>query len=125
MRSDFRIPADAGERTALAKDHMGRLAMDGSCLAWLDDWLVWPSGQWIHLFERFRLSYGCQYPLIERPAHVIDKADFDAVVSIAVYAILMLWDCYVITDRGSWVHYSHDEGGRLGNCATALAVPDG
>jgi len=111
--SDFPIPSDAGQRTALAKDQMGKLAMDASCLVWLDDWSVWPSGQWHHLFERFRLSYGCQDSLIKRPAHIIDKAEFDAAVSIAVYAILMLWDCYVITDKGSWVHYSHDEFGRL------------
>jgi hypothetical protein len=111
--SDFHIPPDAGERTALAKDQMGKLAMAGSCLVWLDDWMVWPSGQWYHLFERFRLSYRCQDALIEKPAHLIDKAEFEAAVSIAVYAILMLWDCYVITDRGSWVCYSHDEVGKL------------
>jgi len=26
-------------------------------------------------------------------------------VSVAVYAILMLWDCYVITDAGSRLYY--------------------
>jgi hypothetical protein len=111
---EFAIPSDAGQRVALAKDQMGKLAVDSSYLVWLDEWSVWPSGQWHHLFERFRLSYGFQDPLIDKPAHVIDKAEVDAAISIAVYAILMLWDCYVITDRGSWVHYSHDEIGRIG-----------
>jgi hypothetical protein len=92
---------------------MGKLAIDSSCLVWLDDWSVWPSGQWHHLFERFRLSYGFHDHLIDMPAHIIDKAEVDAAVSIAVYAILMLWDCYVITDKGSLVHYSHDEFGRI------------
>ena len=110
---EFSIPRDAGQRVALAKHQMERLAIDTSCLVWLDDWSVWPSAQWHHLFERFRLSYGCKDHLIDRPAHIIDKAEVDAAVSIAVYAILMLWDCYVITDRGSWLYYSHDEYGRM------------
>ena len=111
--TDFPIPGDAGQRIALAKDQMGTLVMDVSCLVWLDDWNAWPSGQWHHLFERFRLSYECQAPMIERPAHIVGKDEVDAAVSIVVYAVLMLWDCYVITDRGSWVHYSHNEVGKI------------
>jgi hypothetical protein len=110
------IPSDAGKRTALVKDQMSRLAIDNSCLVWLDDWNVWPSGQWHHLFERFRLSYGCPNPLIEKPAHIVEKTEFDAAVSIAVYAVLMLWDCYVITDSGAWVYYSHDEMAFFSQC---------
>ena len=78
----------------MAKEHMGKMAVDNSLLVWLDDWSVWPTGQWHHLFDRFRLSYGCDEPLIERPAYLIDKTEFDAAVSIVVYAILMMWDCY-------------------------------
>lgn len=110
---DFTIPSDAGQRVALAKDQVGQLVVDTSCLVWLDDWSVWPSGQWHHLFERFRLSYGYNERLIDRPAHILDRAEVDAAVSIAVYAVLMLWDCYVITDGGAWLNYSHDEVGRM------------
>ncbi len=110
---EFPIPTDAGQRTALAKEQIGKLQVNCSCLVWLDDWNVWPSGQWHHLFERFRLSYGCADPLIKRPAHLIYKSEMDAAVSIAVYAILMLWNCYVIGDAGAWVFYSHDEWGRI------------
>jgi hypothetical protein len=35
------------------------------------------------------------------------------VKTIAVYAVLMLWDCYVIADDGRWLYYSHDECGRM------------
>jgi hypothetical protein len=113
--TDFQVPPDAGQRTALAREQIGKLVVNGSCLVWLDDWSVWPTGQWHHLFQRFRLSYGCGDQLIKRPAHVIDKGEMDAAVSIGVYAILMLWDCYVISDTGSWVFYSHDECGRIKN----------
>ena len=37
----------------------------------------------------------------------------DVAKSIAIYAVLMLWDCYVITDKGTWLFYSHDEWGRI------------
>lgn len=106
--SEFCIPNDAGKRTALVKEQMRKLLTGSSCLVWLNDWQVWPSGQWQHLFDRFRLSYGCRDPLIEKPAHVIEEAEYDAAISIAVYSVLMLWDCYVITDNGSWLYYSHD-----------------
>ena len=92
---------------------MGNLRVQDECLVWLDDWSVWQSGQWHHLFERFRLSYGCDAPLIEKPAHLVEKSDFDAAVSIAVYAVLMLWDCYVIANSGDWIYYSHDEIGEM------------
>ena len=109
--SEFSIPNDAGQRTGMVKEQMNCLLVDSSCLVWLDDWSVWPSGQWQHLFDRFRLSYGCREPLIEKPAHLVDKEEYDAAISIAVYSVLMLWDCYVITDKGSWLYYSRDEYG--------------
>ena len=90
---DFTIPSDAGQRVALAKDQVGELAIDSSCLVWLDDWSVWPSGQWHHLFERFRMSYGYTEHLIDRPAHILDRAEVNVATSLVVYAVLMLWDC--------------------------------
>lgn len=109
--SEFQIPIDAGARTALVKEQMNILLTGQACLVWLNDWIVWPSGQWQHLFDRFRLSYGCSDSLIDKPAHIIEKPEYAAAISIAVYAVLMLWDCYIITDNGNWVYYSHDEVG--------------
>lgn len=111
--SEFSIPKDTGQRVALVKKQMGDLSIDSSCLVWLDNWSVWPSGQWQHLFDRFRLSYGCQDLLIEKPAHIIQKEEYDAAISIAIYSVLMLWDCYVITDTGYLLYYSHDEIGLI------------
>ena len=42
----FSIRKDAGERTAMVKDQMATLIVEESCLIWLNDWSVWPSGQW-------------------------------------------------------------------------------
>lgn len=111
--ADFTIPEDAGKRTAMVKEQMSALLTTPTCLVWLHDWSVWPSGQWHHIFERFRLSYACGDSLSAKPGHLIDRAESDAAVSIAVYAVLMLWDCYVISDDGRWLYYSHDECGRM------------
>ena len=97
---DFSLPADAGKRTAMVKQQMATLMTASTLLVWLDDWSVWPSGQWHHLFERFRISYGSDASLIAKPAHLVARADAESAVSIAVYAVLMLWDCYVIADTG-------------------------
>jgi hypothetical protein len=111
---EFSIPGDAGKRTWLVKEQMESLKTSPSILVWLADWCVWPSGQWDHLFERFRKSYGCEDPLITKPAHLIPQSEFDAAVSIAVYSVLMLWDCYIVTESGKWIYYSHDEWGSRG-----------
>lgn len=75
---DFSISKDAEARpTALVKEHMAKALMGSPCLVWLNDWNVWPSGQWQHLLDRFRLSYGGE-SLIDKPAHIIEKAEYDA-----------------------------------------------
>jgi hypothetical protein len=80
---------------------------------WLYDWDVWPSGQWHHLFQRFRASYGLADDLLSRPAHVVRGEEIEAATSIAVYAALMLWDCHVLGASGRpFLFYSHDEFGK-------------
>ena len=98
--TDFTIPQDAGQRTAMVKGQMERLKGKAWLLIWVDDWSVWPSGRWHHVFTRLRLSCGCVAPLIEKPAHLVEAAEHEAAVSVAVYSVLMLWGCYVISDGG-------------------------
>jgi hypothetical protein len=109
----FPIPADASQRVGLARSDMEAFKEEEELCVWLHDWSVWPSGQWEHLFRRFRASYGIAEDLIARPAHLVSREEFDAAVSIAVYSTLMLWDCHVLGASGrSFLFYSHDEYGR-------------
>lgn len=109
----FTIPRDAGQRVALVRGHMRAFQDEDEVCVWLHDWSVWPSGQWEHLFRRFRASYGISESLEERPGHLIRKKEFDAAVSTVVYSVLMLWDCHVLGSSGRpFVFYSHDEFGR-------------
>lgn len=109
----FSIPEDAGRRVGLAREQV--LAFEGAkeLLVWIDDWGVWPSGQWDHIFYQFRKSYGFDSPLIEHPAHHLDSSELPVATSLAVYSLLMLWDCYLISPSGAWLHYSHDECGAM------------
>lgn len=108
----FPIPSDSGGRVALVRRHLRAFQSEAEVCVWLHDWDVWPSGQWHHLFQRFRLSYGISESLDECPGFVIPTASFDAATSAVVYAVLMLWDCHVLGSSGRlFLFYSHDEFG--------------
>jgi hypothetical protein len=91
---------------------MKMFSEDSLTLMWLDDWAVWPSGQRIHVFDRFRLSYGDTRPLINSPAHLFDRAEYEDAISFVTIALLFLWDCYVLTSHGrKLLFFSLDEYG--------------
>ena len=111
--TSFVIPEDAGKRVALVRGDMRAFSSEREVCIWIHDWNVWPSGQWAHLFDQFRRAYGIFDTFEQRPCHVISNQDFDASISIAVYSVLMLWDCHILASSGlPYLYYSHDEFGR-------------
>ncbi len=54
--AEFRIPPDAGQRVALVGGHLEPFRTVAKTLVWFDDWAVWPSGQRMHIFQRFLSS---------------------------------------------------------------------
>jgi hypothetical protein len=110
--AEFKIPPDAGQRVALVASHLEPFEAAGKTLVWFDDWAVWPSGQRMHIFERFLRSYGDPRPLIERPAFLFSKGEFEDLVSFATIGVLFLWDVHVVSAKArQLVFYSHDEYG--------------
>ena len=92
--------------------HLEAFRTSGKTLVWFDDWGVWPSGQRMHMFERFLASYGEQRPLIDSPAFLLAKQEFEDMVSFVTFGILFLWDVRVVgTKAGKILFYSHDEIG--------------
>jgi hypothetical protein len=109
----FKIAEDANKRVGLVSDRM-QTSFNGepTFLVWFDDWAVWPSGQRMHIFDRFRMSYGETRPLIQSPGHIFDQSEMEDAVSFVTLAVLMLWDCYVVTpQREKFLFFSHDEYG--------------
>jgi hypothetical protein len=108
----FEIPTDAQKRIALVVGAMNPFRRTQNFLIWFDDWSVWPSGQRMHVFERFRLSYGERRPLIEAPGQTFSSSEIEDGVSFVALAVLFLWDCYVIAPSdGGLLRFSHDEWG--------------
>jgi len=107
----FDIPEDAGRRVALVAEQLD-VFRSGTTLVWFDDWSVWPSGQRMHIFERMRASYGEVRPLIEQPAFLFAKAEYEDMVSFVTIGVLFLWDVHVIGAQARrLLYYSHDEFG--------------
>jgi hypothetical protein len=110
----FSIPEDAGRRVALAKNLIALLDESAELLVQIGDWAVWPSGQHMPLFDRFREAFGERRRLIEAPGHVIPPSERDDAVSILVLSVLYLWNCHALSSTGDQAMFvSHDEYGWL------------
>jgi hypothetical protein len=113
--TSFSIPNDAGARVALVAEHLQGAGFHVKTLVWFNDWAVWPSGQRMHIFERFRASYEERRPLIEVPAFLFAREEFEDLVSFVTLGVLFLWDVYVVGAKGrGLLFYSHDEVGWVG-----------
>jgi hypothetical protein len=110
--TSFVIPIDAGQRVALVAEHLEGFRRDGNTLVWFDDWEVWPSGQRMHIFERFLASYGETRHLTEVPAFLFSRNEYEDLVSFVTLGVLFLWDVHVVgTKARRLLFYSHDEVG--------------
>ncbi len=108
----FNIPSDAGARVALVVGKFENFKNENETLIWIKDWSIWKSGERMHIFDRFRLSYGEQRSLCDAPAGIIHVNEYEDGLSIVVCAVLFLWDCYILNKKGSKIlFYSHDEFG--------------
>jgi len=108
----FKIPEDAQRQVNFVSGYMQAFRDEPTFLMWLDDWDVWPSGQRMHIFDRFRMSYGEHGPLFQSPGHLFEESEIEDAVSFVTLAVLFLWDCYVVTPkRKKLLFFSHDEYG--------------
>jgi hypothetical protein len=120
----FKIPGDAQKRVYLVSQAMKAFDKEPMFLVWFDDWSVWPSGQRMHVFDRFRMSYGETRRLIESPGHVFDQTEGEDATSFVTIAVLFLWDCYVVNpSRSKLLYFSHDEYGVTKGVRLQESVP--
>jgi hypothetical protein len=64
----------------------------------------------MHVFDRFRRSYGETRLLIDSPGHLFEGNEIEDAISFV--AVLFLWDCHVVTASPSkQLYFSHDEFG--------------
>jgi hypothetical protein len=60
---------------------------------WFDDWSVWPSGQRMHIFERFLASYGHRSPLIDALAFLFAPDEYEDLVSFVTIGAFFCGTC--------------------------------
>lgn len=109
---DFKIPVDTGQRIALLHELFRSVPDSQEILLWFTTWGVWPSCERVHMFERFRDSYGEHRSLPNASAYVFSPTEREDLISFAGFGILFLWDCHVITaNADTWLFFSHDEIG--------------
>lgn len=112
LESKFGIPSDAGQRVALVSKKMETFRSASRVFVVVEQWSVWPSAERMHIFERFRLSYGDSRKLMDAPAQLFTGAEFDDAVSLVTLAVLFLWDCHIVTRKGArQLFFCHDEFG--------------
>lgn len=96
----------------LACQLMSNFSQDALHLVLLDNWSVWPSGQRMHIFERFRKSYDETRQLIDAPGHIFQCSEMEISISLVCISVLFLWDCYVVVpDSPKLLFFSHDAFG--------------
>ncbi len=109
---EFNIPSDAGQRVAMVANQFETFRNGDDILVWFVEWSVWPSSERMHIFDRFRSSYGEKRHLIDSPGHLFTKEEFEDALSFITLGVLFLWDLYVLNPKGTKVlFYSHDETG--------------
>jgi hypothetical protein len=108
---DFSIPEDAGARVALCRS-LWSLPVEERLL-WVDEWSVWPSGEHLPLFTKWRAAFGENRALIDARGHVVEPSEDDDGLSVLVMAALFLWDCWIYIGNGAVVMISHDECGSV------------
>ena len=115
-RVEFALPTDSGQKVWLARFLYGLVVPSPELLIWIGDWAVWPSGQHMPLFSRFRQAFEEHRPLIDAPGHLVAPDEIEDGVSILTMSLFFLWDCHVLTASGRDVVFvSHDEFGWFGS----------
>lgn len=109
-RRDFRLPADSGRKTALARTISGMFDEDDEVLLVVLAWDIWPSSCSMPLFERVRLSFRESRPLEEAPGHMFGAGESDLIESVLSLTLYFVWEAVLVGAKSGlsfWV--SHDE----------------
>ena len=107
----YLVPADAGIKTALARQFANFLFTNlGDLILCVRGWKFWPSAENFDLFDGYRISIGETRPLWEAPIHVFTRGEEPALASILNLGLFFYWDMEVFdADSNALFTFSHDE----------------
>jgi hypothetical protein len=109
--SAFRVPQDAGRKTALARALTAQVtAEQGELMLWITGSGMWPSSENPELFYGYRASLGDRRSLAEAPCHILQDSDRGACECLLDLVLYFSWDGTVVDSRvNGAVVLSHDE----------------
>ncbi len=82
---------------------------------WVTGWSIFPSNENLHLFYRFRQTYGDHRLLHEAPGHLCLNYESSEVVTLVQLGMLSGWDLHLIPTAGyARAFVSHDEWVEIG-----------
>jgi len=105
------LPKDSGAKVALARIIANTFLDQGPSVLWINEWGIWPGAEHMHLFTRYRLSFGEERTLPEAPVHIFESiGDRDVFISILCLSLFFAWGVEIIDlDRSRALTISHDE----------------
>lgn len=106
----YRVPPDAGRKTALARLLVALAEEEGQGLLWITGYSIWPSSENLALFYALRRSLGESRELRVAPCHLFGSSDVEAVECLLDLALYFSWDAVLYAPSGKvLVSLSHDE----------------
>jgi hypothetical protein len=106
----YRIPADSGRKTVLAKAIAALVTRNGPSALWISEYGIWPSSEDRGLFQGFRKSLGESGSLKGKPGHVFTSDDMAPAASLLALVLYFVWGAWVAAPQtGVLVRISHDE----------------
>jgi hypothetical protein len=110
VKERFSIPPDAGKKIAFGQSLPSLVALSADSLLWITQTGVFPSCEYVPLFDGYRRGLGIKEGVRESPGHCMDGTDNASFVSILILALLFFWDFSIFDcDRAMVLSFSHDE----------------
>lgn len=111
QEAEYRIPGDAGRKTALARLLASPAHEQGAGgMLWITACGIWPSSENQELFYALRRALGEQRPLSEVPCHLFDHADAIHLECLLDLVLYFSWDAILYVPSAAMIfRLSHDE----------------
>jgi hypothetical protein len=78
------------------------------CLLWVENPMIWPSSNNLHLYYRLRQSYGDNRLIDQTPGHLFLRHEQSDLTSFIHIGMLFGWDMHVVPQRGDFrLSFSH------------------
>ncbi|MCB0076907.1 MAG: hypothetical protein KDD73_05740 [Anaerolineales bacterium] len=107
----YPIPHDAGRKMALAKGLIGYwLDWSGGGLLFIKEYGIWPTSEYMPLFDGYRRALGENRSIDEAPGYLIAEEMLEPAIAFLAMALYFMWDVILVSvaDRLT-IELTHDE----------------